>query len=67
MKFDERRVTMRKLRGSATGKFYDYKLRKLLKIYESLMDALRRKKMSDEHYEDLITVELFTDHSASFS
>lgn len=48
---------MKKLR-EPTGKFYDRKLRLMLTVYNSLMDALRRKKMTTERYDDLITVEL---------
>lgn len=54
---DERRVFIQKLRDPI-GKFYDQKLRSLLRVYNTLLDALRRKKMSTEHYGDLITVEL---------
>jgi hypothetical protein len=56
---DSRRVFVKKLREK-TGKFYDRKLQMLLKVYNSMLDALRRKKMSMSYYEDLITVELFT-------
>lgn len=41
------------------GKFYDQKLRVIMRVYNSLLDSLRRKKMLAERYEDLITVELF--------
>lgn len=54
---DTRRKLWKKLR-EPTGKFYDRKLRSMLTVYNSLMDALRRKKMTTELYEDLITVEL---------
>lgn len=55
---DTRRKLTKKIRES-TGKFYDRKLRMMLRVYNSLVDALRRKMMTPERYEDLITVELF--------
>lgn len=54
---DERRFLIRKLREK-TGKFYDVKLREMFKLYNSLMDSLRRRKMTAARYEDLTTVKL---------
>lgn len=55
---DKRRILVKKLREK-TGKFYDRKLRALLKVYNGLMDILKQKKMSKLHHDDFITVELF--------
>lgn len=54
---DTRRVMLKKLREK-TGKFYDRKLQMWLKVYNSLLDALRRNKPSKLYHKDLITVEL---------
>jgi hypothetical protein len=56
---DTRRALIGKLRVPI-GKFYDDKLRFMMKVYESLEDALRRRKVSEEHLNDLFTVVLFT-------
>lgn len=56
---DKRRKAIQKLRDPI-GKFYDQKLRSMLSVYNMMLDALRRKKMPTEQFEDLITVELFT-------
>lgn len=55
---DTRRILMKKLREK-TGNFYDKKLHALLKVYNRLLDFLKRKKMAKLYYDDLITVELF--------
>lgn len=52
---DRRRQTIDLIR-EPTAKFYDQKLRFMMKVYESLEDTLRRKKVSSSHLEDLITV-----------
>lgn len=56
---DTRRQTINKIR-QPTGKFYDQKLRFMMKVYESLEDSLRRRKMSSTRYEDLLTVNIYT-------
>lgn len=69
---DERRRLM-KTRREPTGRFYDRKLRLMMSVYNNLSDTLRRRKISAETCEDLITVELlclirtkaFTHHFAS--
>lgn len=53
---DERRVTIKKQRVP-TGRFYDQKVRAMIKVYDSLVDSLRRKKMNTKSFDDLITVE----------
>lgn len=62
---DERRVLI-KQRREKTGHFYDVMTRVLLKIYNSLMDSLRRRKMTEARYEDLLTVELLHLHAKAF-
>ena len=52
---DRRRQTIDAVR-EPTGRFYDKKLRFMMKVYESLEDTLRRKKVSSSHLQDLITV-----------
>jgi len=52
---DRRRQTIDPIR-EPTGRFYDQKLRFMMKVYESLEDTLRRKKVSSSHLQDLITV-----------
>lgn len=56
---DQRRKLIQKLRDP-TGRFYDQKLRSLMRVYNTLLDALRRRKMTTSQFEDLITVELFS-------
>lgn len=53
---DERRVKIKKQRVP-TGRFYDQKVRAMVKVYNSLVDSLRRKKMDSKSFNDLITVE----------
>lgn len=54
---DERRKLVKNLR-EPTGRFYDRKLRLMMRVYNTLLDTLRRRKISVETYKDLITVEL---------
>lgn len=54
---DERRKLIKILR-EPTGRFYDRKLRLIMKVYNLMLDTLRRRKISAEIYEDLLTVEL---------
>lgn len=52
---DVRRKMMQKLQ-EPIGKFFDQKLRLLIKVYNSLSDTIRRRKVSSTRYEDLLTV-----------
>ncbi|CAG9804934.1 unnamed protein product [Chironomus riparius] len=52
---DRRRQTIDASR-EPTGRFYDQKLRFMMKVYESLEDTLRRKKVSSSNLQDLITI-----------
>lgn len=62
---DERRVTVKKQRVP-TGRFYDQKVREMVKVYDSLVDSLRRKKSKSKTFDDLITVESSCVQSSSF-
>ena len=62
---DQRRYAVKWCR-EPTGKFYDQTTRLVVRVYNSLMNSLRRKKMSPEAFNDLITVELSSSHFELF-
>ena len=55
---DTRRRCVKNLR-EPTGRFYDRKLRLMMTVYNKILETLRRRKISLETFEDLITVELW--------
>lgn len=61
---DVRRKLTQKLR-EPIGKFYDKKLRLLIKVYNSLLETIRRRNVSPNHYEDLLTVSCFTEKASA--
>lgn len=63
---DTTRMYVKPLR-EPTGKFYDRKLRFMMKVYESLEETLRRRKVSAERLSELTTVVLFHLSHVSYS